>query len=640
MGSAFCCPRCRAPNRERARTSRERAVGVDVARGREADATGDGAGQVGQDVAEEVVGDDDVEAGRVCDQEDRGRVDVQVVDRHVRVLGAPPRRRSAARATPAKDSTLVLCTSVSFARALGAARRRSARRARRRRRCSPRPRWRSRAACPADRRRRCRRTGPSVPSRTTTKSTSPGSGSGAGDAGVQLGGAQVDVVVEREAQLQQQPALDVRVLQARVAGHAADRAEQDRVVRRRSRRGRRRSACRRSRGSARRRARTSVFSNATASPATAASSTFSASAMTSGPMPSPGITARRMVRVTGGSSPEPDAPGYSRDLRPGPSRRRSRSPGQMPPWCAARCPATCPAARARRAPRAHRAPLERGDRARFVLSVRTVESHVASLLRKTGAADRRELAELGATLIGGGARHGPRPPARAALQLHRTRRRAGGARGRAAGEPARHRPRTGRGGQDAPRPGGRARRARVPDGAVYVDLVPVTDPARVASAVAAAAGVGAQQAATPEEALEAWLHGRRVLLVLDNCEHLLDGVAPLLERLLASSDGLTVLATSRTRLLAALRARGADPRALGRRGGRVGRRGRAVPPAGGGAGSDAPAADDRPDRGDLPPAGRHGARHRARRGAGAVDRAGRARARSRGRARPARRRRE
>ena len=67
--------------------ARERAIRVDVARGREADAAGDGAGQVGQDVAEEVVGDDDVEARRVCDQEDRRRVDVQIVYRDFGVLG-------------------------------------------------------------------------------------------------------------------------------------------------------------------------------------------------------------------------------------------------------------------------------------------------------------------------------------------------------------------------------------------------------------------------------------------------------------------------------------------------------------------------------------------------------------------------
>src|SRR6478736_8922557 len=56
-----------------------RPVGVDVAGGRQADAAGDRGGEVGDDVAEEVVGDDDVEATGVGRHEDRGRVDVQVV---------------------------------------------------------------------------------------------------------------------------------------------------------------------------------------------------------------------------------------------------------------------------------------------------------------------------------------------------------------------------------------------------------------------------------------------------------------------------------------------------------------------------------------------------------------------------------
>ena len=49
-------------------------------------------------------------------------------------------------------------------------------------------------------------------------------------AGEELRRTQVHVVVEREPQLEQQTALDVRVLQARVPRRAADRAEQDRVV--------------------------------------------------------------------------------------------------------------------------------------------------------------------------------------------------------------------------------------------------------------------------------------------------------------------------------------------------------------------------------------------------------------------------
>ena len=86
------------------------------------------------------------------------------------------------------------------------------------------------------------------------------------------------------------------------------------------------------------------------------------------------------------------------------------------------------------------------------------------------------------------------------------------------------------------------------DGVWFVDLVPVTDPAMVGAAVAAAIGTGEQQGCGMDESVVAALADRHALLVLDNCEHLRDGVAPLLERLLAGCPRLTVLATSRARL--------------------------------------------------------------------------------------------
>ena len=71
-------------------------VGVDVAAGGQADATGDGRRDVGDDVAEEVVGDDDVEPAGVGGQEDRGRVDVQVVGADLGELAPRPPRRCGA----------------------------------------------------------------------------------------------------------------------------------------------------------------------------------------------------------------------------------------------------------------------------------------------------------------------------------------------------------------------------------------------------------------------------------------------------------------------------------------------------------------------------------------------------------------
>jgi predicted ATPase len=91
-----------------------------------------------------------------------------------------------------------------------------------------------------------------------------------------------------------------------------------------------------------------------------------------------------------------------------------------------------------------------------------------------------------------------------------------------------------------------------PDGAWLAELAPLADSALVPQTVAVAVGVreepGRPLAATLADALRT----KRLLLVLDNCEHLLPAVAPLAADLLAACPGLMVLATSR----APLRVRG------------------------------------------------------------------------------------
>jgi predicted ATPase/class 3 adenylate cyclase len=95
---------------------------------------------------------------------------------------------------------------------------------------------------------------------------------------------------------------------------------------------------------------------------------------------------------------------------------------------------------------------------------------------------------------------------------------------------------------------------RLPDGAAFADLSPLDDPHLIAQTVATA--VGAPETSTagnPERdaaagALLAYLSERRMVLVLDNCEHLLEGSADLVDRLLAACPAVTVLATSRERL--------------------------------------------------------------------------------------------
>ena len=70
-------------------------------------------------------------------------------------------------------------------------------------------------------------------------------------------------------------------------------------------------------------------------------------------------------------------------------------------------------------------------------------------------------------------------------------------------------------------------------------------PRSLPQAVAAALGVAEQPGRPPTETLTAWLAGKRLLLVLDNCEHLIDACAALAEALLRACPDLRILATSR-----------------------------------------------------------------------------------------------
>jgi len=84
-----------------------------------------------------------------------------------------------------------------------------------------------------------------------------------------------------------------------------------------------------------------------------------------------------------------------------------------------------------------------------------------------------------------------------------------------------------------------------PDGAHFVDLAPVAPTAPVAHAVAAALGIRTQPGEQLDTALTAHLRDRRLLLVLDNCEHVAAAAGPLGRVLLEACPGLRVLATSR-----------------------------------------------------------------------------------------------
>ncbi|GGE90266.1 ATP-binding protein [Mycetocola zhadangensis] len=84
-------------------------------------------------------------------------------------------------------------------------------------------------------------------------------------------------------------------------------------------------------------------------------------------------------------------------------------------------------------------------------------------------------------------------------------------------------------------------------GVCFVDLAPVHDETAVLATIAGALGVRDTGDGSLEEKLVVAIRDRRVLLVLDNFEQVVDS-APRLAALLVSSPGLTVLVTSRTRL--------------------------------------------------------------------------------------------
>ncbi len=190
--------------------------------------------------------------------------------------------------------------------------------------------------------------------------------------------------------------------------------------------------------------------------------------------------------------------------------------------------------------------------ARLTISIRTVESHVSSLLRKLRAEDRRALAAVAGSLRADPAGAPAAPIALPSPLTPFVGRRAERAALSAALREHRLVTAVGPGGV------GKTRLAlsvaadmgeRFADGVWYVDLVPVTDPLMIAAAVADALGLGERPGGSAADSVLSWLADRETLLVLDNCEHLLDGVVVLLERLLAGSPRSTVLATSRARLL-------------------------------------------------------------------------------------------
>ena len=83
------------------------------------------------------------------------------------------------------------------------------------------------------------------------------------------------------------------------------------------------------------------------------------------------------------------------------------------------------------------------------------------------------------------------------------------------------------------------------DGVRYVDVAPITDPAGLPIAVARALGLPDQPGRSTMDILLSFVAHRTMLVVIDNCEHLLDASASLVVTLLGACPGLSLLATSR-----------------------------------------------------------------------------------------------
>ena len=85
----------------------------------------------------------------------------------------------------------------------------------------------------------------------------------------------------------------------------------------------------------------------------------------------------------------------------------------------------------------------------------------------------------------------------------------------------------------------------LPDGVWMVELAPVGEPSSVPAAIGTALGITPQGDAALIDTVADALAGRRLLLVVDNCEHVLAAAASAISAILARSDSVSVLATSR-----------------------------------------------------------------------------------------------
>ena len=87
-----------------------------------------------------------------------------------------------------------------------------------------------------------------------------------------------------------------------------------------------------------------------------------------------------------------------------------------------------------------------------------------------------------------------------------------------------------------------------PDGVWFVELAPVADARLVAQTLASVLGIRDDAGASPQDAILKFVRDRRMLIVLDNCEHVTQACAELARGILQSGPIVSILATSRERL--------------------------------------------------------------------------------------------
>lgn len=178
---------------------------------------------------------------------------------------------------------------------------------------------------------------------------------------------------------------------------------------------------------------------------------------------------------------------------------------------------------------------------RLYISVRTVESHVSSLLRKLGADTRRDLVQFASmatlrgfpvpstSLIGREDLLDEIVARMSDSRLVTLSGVAGSGKTRMAIE------------------AGNRMASEFQNGAVFVDLIPLNNPRFVTAAVATSLGLGGVGGSSvpTEDQVISYLSRRDALVVLDNCEHVIGGAATLVDRVLSDCPDVKVLATSR-----------------------------------------------------------------------------------------------